>query len=344
MEEERAYVEPLYDVSIALTRWLQVQYPQLDPFLQIVSALGRFEFYLALLPLIYWCINKNLGKDLAYLLAIGNVVNHLFKVFLRLPRPYWLDAELALSTEASYGFPSGHVQIAAIIYLLLAIRARRRLVWIAAGAAIFLMGFSRVYLGLHFVHDVLGGLLLGVVILAGYFFWRYNFHKQFRNRILGQRLMVAIALPVLLALIFAGGKWLLGGADDTVVWAEFVQEAERTGLDDVTAGIAIVLSLGVGFILEASRSHFIVDGTLLRRGLRYLLGMAVTLLIWRGLGVLFPEDPLWLGLPLRFFRYWLAGMWVAYYAPASFLRLKLAQASPEPDVQLSVSDGGVMGH
>lgn len=336
-------MEPLYDVSMALTRWLQVQYPQLDPFLQVVSILGRFEFYLALVPLIYWCIDKNLGKEIAYLLAIGNVVNHLFKALLRLPRPYWLDAELALGTEASYGFPSGHVHIAAIIYLLLAIRARRRLVWFAAGVAIFLMGLSRLYLGLHFVHDALGGLLLGVVILAGHFFWRYNFHKQFRNRILGQRLMLAITLPVLLALIYAGGKWLLGGPDFTVAWADFVRQGERAGLEDVTAGIAILLSLGIGFILEASKIYFTVDGTLLRRGLRYLFGMAVTLLIWRGLGAVFPDDPLWLGLPLRFIRYWLAGMWVAYYAPATFLRLKLAQASPEPDVQLSVSNGGVMG-
>ena len=102
------------------------------------------------------------------------------------------------------------------------------------------------------------------------------------------------------------------------------------------------LGLGVGFILEATRVHFTVEGPIWQRILRYVVGIIVTVIIWRGLALVFPEDPLWLGLPLRLFRYWLAGMWVAYYAPIVFIRLRLAQASPAPDVSLSISSGGIM--
>jgi hypothetical protein len=99
----------------------------------------------------------------------------------------------------------------------------------------------------------------------------------------------------------------------------------------------------MGLVLEATRVHFVVDGSTRRRALRYLVGIAVTVLIWRGLGAVFPTDPLWLALPLRLFRYWLAGMWVAYYGPHAFVRLNLADASPEPEVQLTIANGSPLG-
>jgi hypothetical protein len=253
----------------------------------------------------------------------------------------WLDNTVGLRDETSFGAPSGHVQIATVIYLYLAIKAKRRLVWFLAIFGILIMALSRVYLGAHFLQDAIAGFILGFLVLVGYFIWQENFHGSFRNRILGQRLLFVIALPLIIALFYAAGLVLIGAAAD-VEWAEAAQIAERVSLEEAFSAIGVLLGLGIGFILEASRVHFIVDGTPARRALRYVVGMLGVLVIWRGIALILPQDPLWLALPLRLIRYWLAGMWVAYYAPLLFVRIGLAQASPDPDVSLSISRGGIM--
>src|SRR5687768_9261786 len=101
-------MEPLYEFGLEVTRWLQANYPSLESFLEVVSNLGRFEFYLILLPLIYWCLDKRLGATLTYLLTLATCVTIFLKHALHEPRPYWLDAGVGLSTEESYGVPSGH--------------------------------------------------------------------------------------------------------------------------------------------------------------------------------------------------------------------------------------------
>lgn len=100
------------------------------------------------------------------------------KVLVGRPRP---TSPFALIPTSGFSFPSGHATGAAAVGLLCAwilcrwvVRpwAAQVSVWAASGAAIGLIGFSRLYLGVHFVTDVLAGWLLGaawagVVVLAG---------------------------------------------------------------------------------------------------------------------------------------------------------------------------------
>ncbi|MDX1663561.1 MAG: phosphatase PAP2 family protein [Candidatus Promineifilaceae bacterium] len=335
-------MEQLYEPGLEAIRWLQANYPQFAAFMIAITETGRFEFYLALVPLVYWCIHKQFGRQAAYLLAIAYLTNTSLKHLFRTPRPDWLDPSLGIVGETSYGVPSGHTQIATVIYLFLAYWVRRTWVWLLAAVLIFLMGLSRVYLGVHFPHDVLAGFLLGLLILIVYLIWVNFYQESFRNRILGQRLLVAVLLPLALATLYIVSLLLLGDPDQSVVWSPRIEGAELAALEDAAAAIGILLGLGIGFILEPSRVHFVVDGSFGRRALRYALGLLVTLAIWRGLAFIFPDTPLWLALPLRVFRYWLAGIWVAYYAPLLFVRVGLATASPEPDVRLSISEGSIM--
>jgi hypothetical protein len=97
-----------------------------------------------------------------------------------------------------------------------------------------------------------------------------------------------------------------------------------------------LLGFGIGMHLEASRVRFQVDGPIWQRALRLLLGVAVTAVIWLGLRVVFPSEPLWLGMPLRVLRYFLATIWMSYFAPATFVKLKLASANPEPEIKVTL--------
>jgi undecaprenyl-diphosphatase len=98
----------------------------------------------------------------------GLVVEHVLKATVHRSRPQYAAAFLH---GQSYSFPSGHTMESTICYLLLAFliasypgtTARvRRWAWVLAIALICVVGFSRLYLGVHYPSDVVGGLLAGL--------------------------------------------------------------------------------------------------------------------------------------------------------------------------------------
>lgn len=329
-------MDSLYEFGLEIIRWLQETYPQLEAFFVLISNFGSLEFYLAVLPLIYWSIDKRLGKllGLAFFISVG--INTIFKQAFRGPRPYWLDPSIGILETEGYGIPSGHTQSSTALYLLVAGWIRKGWVWFLAFLMILLMGLSRIYLGDHFISDVVGGFLLGIIILVGIILWRRYISKSFTKRILGQRLLFAILVTLMLALVFAAVTLLIGAPDLTVPWAEYIPEAELASKNEMARVVGALLGFSIGIILEGGRVRFRADGPLGKRVARYILGIVITVIIWQGLGSLFPDDPLWLAIPLRIFRYALLTLWVSYYAPAVFVRLRLADADPEPEISFKL--------
>ena len=330
-------MDALFQFSLDATHWLQTTLPQLEPFFQFISTLGLEEFYLALFPLVYWSVHKELGRALAYVFLLGNVFNVMIKHVFRQPRPFWLDPTLEKFTDHGYGVPSGHVQFATTIYLFIAGWVRRRWLWLFAFVFIIVMGISRVYLGSHFVHDTVVGFLLGLLVLAGYYIWQRRYMAGFSKRIMGQRLLMAIMVPLGLTAVYLIIRLIIGEPNTNVEWASFIPVAERESVEGVVTAVASLLGAGIGLVLERSRVRFLVAGPIWQRALRYVLGIVVAGVIWAGLGQIFPDDPLWLALPLRLLRYSLLTLWVTYYAPWAFVKLRLAQAEPNPGINLSLS-------
>ncbi len=329
-------MDSLYGFSLDIIHWLQANYPQLEGFFLLISSLGSLEFYLAALPLIYWTIDKRLGKLLGVVLFISLGINTIFKQAFHGPRPFWLDPTVGLLETEGYGIPSGHTQNSTALFLLVAGYIRKGWAWFLVFLLILLMGLSRIYLGDHFISDVMGGFLLGFIILLGIFFWRRYYATSFSKRILGQRLLFFILITLILVLFYAAVVLLLGGPDLTVSWSEYIPEAELTSKTDMATAIGALFGFSFGIALESSRVRFRADGPLSKRIARYTLGIIVTVIIWRGLGTIFPENPLWLAIPLRILRYALVTLWASYYAPALFVRLKLADADPEPGISLKL--------
>jgi membrane-associated phospholipid phosphatase len=93
------------------------------------------------------------------------VLNPLLKNIFRVGRPIGVEgiASLRLHTAGGYAFPSGHTQGAASFWTALMISVKKKGIYGFGSAAIVLVAFSRMYLGVHWPTDVIGGIAAGVL-------------------------------------------------------------------------------------------------------------------------------------------------------------------------------------
>jgi membrane-associated phospholipid phosphatase len=329
-------MEELYQLSIALATLLQEAYPRLLGLMTFVSALGSEEFFLVFLPAIYWSIDKRLGRQLGYIFLLSALINNMLKNIIRQPRPFWLEPDIQKGDAEGYGIPSGHVQNVTAVFLLLAASVRRNWAWLLALLYILMMALSRLYLGVHFLQDIAIGFAVGLLVFGAFLVWQQTFFDRYSKQILGRRLLLMVLIPVTLAAVYIGALLLLGPPNMDVPWASFIPAAELNGHEDVVSTMAGLLGFGVGILLESSRIRFRAGGPIWQRVIRYIFGIAVAIGIWAGLRAVFPAEPAWLALPLRFLRYLMLLLWVTYIAPWFFVKLRLAAADTESEVRVTL--------
>ena len=113
--------------------------------------------------------NKKIGLCVTGNLVIATLLNQLLKYIIQRPRP----EGYRLIVESGYSFPSGHSMVSMafyglIIYLIWKMVKNKRIKYVACGILGFLIpmiGFSRIYLGVHYASDVIGGFAISIVYL-----------------------------------------------------------------------------------------------------------------------------------------------------------------------------------
>ena len=141
----------------------------LDPLFRAITWLGDAYIYLPLLSLALWRGDKPRGMRLALLLLFSMYLNLLIKDVFAIPRPFVVSsAVLAKDFATGYSFPSGHAQGVTTLWLGLAVIYARRGALAVGGILIPLVSFSRVYLGVHYPQDAVGGILLGLAVVGAY--------------------------------------------------------------------------------------------------------------------------------------------------------------------------------
>lgn len=159
-------MESVHNLEIAITLFLQSLGSWIQAPANFFSFLGSEEFYFLIMPALYWCIDASMGLRIGLILTISSTLNAVLKLGFHSPRPYWIDPRVhAYALESTFGLPSGHAQNAAAIWGLIGVLSHRAwLVWVS-GIIIFIIGISRVFLGVHFFSDVLLGWMVGGLIL-----------------------------------------------------------------------------------------------------------------------------------------------------------------------------------
>ena len=162
---------------------LDLRTPFLNIFFDLVSLAGYPTFLILFLSFGYFYWSPEKFSRIAMLLFVSGLVNGFLKDYFQDPRPtmeFMLDPRIG----QSYGWPSGHAQIAVTLWGLIAIEFKKN--WLTAFCVLMigLVSFSRMYLGVHDIGDVFAGLLIGIIILAiWYLALIYKFNDLLSNKL-----------------------------------------------------------------------------------------------------------------------------------------------------------------
>lgn len=280
---------------MGIIHWIQSwQNPILTLMFKCITDLGNEGFYVFLLPMLYWTWNKHAMRRLVVLFLPSIFIAVLLKQLLHSPRP----EGVAMIKADGFSFPSGHAMGSTIVWGYIAFYIGKRVFTVIACVAIFLISLSRLYLGVHWLADVVGGISLGLLILL--FFRKIEFRaSEFCKR---QAWTTLIALLVAIAYI--------------VCAAYPVSESFIV--------MGLLVGMGTGMIVERHWVRFSVTGSQWVRCGRALLGSAGTFFIWWWLRDLLPADNFATAL-----SYALTGFWMMGLAPMLFtwFRLSVCEAS-----------------
>jgi membrane-associated phospholipid phosphatase len=320
-------MEALQQFGISLIQALQTFSPSLDGLMNFFTFLGRIEFYLLLIPFLYWAVDRRLGMRALLVLLFIDTTGMAFKLLFHQSRPYWVGGVKQLADETSYGIPSTHASDSLAVGGYLAYRVQRTWFWIVMIFVLFFIGLSRLFLGAHFPHDVLFGWLIGGLVLWGFMGSSKRGADWIRSKAFSTQVAIGFGMSLVIILIGVLIRLLISGTSDPTSWSEYATQA-RTLSPFFTLSGALFGSIA-GYALMRQSARFQTSGAWWIRILRYLLGMIGVLLLYVGLdtffGLLAPDETA-LGYILRYLRYAAVTFWMTWGAPSVFLRIRLAQA------------------
>ncbi len=304
------WIQAIDQASIPFLVWLQsFQSGGLTALMRFFSTLGTENFFILLLPFLYWTISKRWGVMVSLSLIFASYLTGIVKTLFHLPRPPSPPVE-KFWHETSPSFTSGHAATAMAVWGVMASLVRRTWFWALAVILIFFIGFSRLYLGVHYPADVIGGWLLGLVVAWGVLAGAPRIESIVRTWPASVMLLAALALALLMAFIHPVPP-------DAAGWPE-PGAMQLAGL---------LLGVLAGLVWDVKSLHFQVDGPWRKRILRLLLGMIVLATFYLGPKLLliplditsYPAEQ-----ALRFGRYALVGFVVSGLGPWLFAKMHLA--------------------
>ncbi len=274
----------------------KIRSPFFDSFFSLISFFGELIFYMALLPFVYWCFDKKSAARIFVLFLVSSWINSVMKDLINHPRPYNLNESVKIGKTPGPGIPSGHAQLSLVVWGSLALWLKKKFFTYFSVFLILIIAFSRIYLGVHFPTDILGGWFLGalaLILLWPFFDKIEKFLLQFSPVILA---VLAIIIPAMLS--------------------------------PIAASKSSVMSMGalsgfcIGIILENKYIKFLPAANFKTGLLRLLSGLTVLMLVYYAEKILFSKSSSYY-LVFIFIHSWILSLWVCAGAPLMFKKFRI---------------------
>ncbi|RJX24955.1 MAG: phosphatase PAP2 family protein [Acholeplasma sp.] len=259
----------------------------LDGTFYLITQLGDQIFFILVAGVLYWTVDKRLAHKFVFAFMMSAIANTALKNVFKRTRPFYypgVESEPSWRTTG-YSFPSGHAQASGVLgYTAYHISNRyKKPIYKSLGLFIMIMvPLSRMYLGQHFLTDVIAGLFLAL----GVTFLSFKLVEKMGD---DEHIYTLMLTPFFIAaLLFFPNHDLAVGAGGF-------------------AGFAI------GYYFEKKYIQYVVSAKIWIQVLKVLLGLAIALVIKEGLKFIFPDR-----IFFDFLRYLLIGGWAALGAPLTF--------------------------
>lgn len=256
--------------ELDLLHWFQdIRNTFLNGFFTFFTLFGEEVILIVILGFIYWSYDKKIGERMGFTIFISLALNSLIKIAVHRPRPFMTDPTiepLRTATAGGYSFPSGHTQSAATLFFSLYYFIKKRWLLIVAIVITTLVALSRMYLGVHYLSDVVVGAGFGLLIawLAGRYLDKIKQMQRVYNI-----LLVLLGLTAVGLLTFNVIHHLNAGVFDTVGF--------YTDSKDVMTMLATIIGFIVAVGYEKKHVGFANHKHLLKNIARFVLGLAIIL-------------------------------------------------------------------
>jgi len=250
-------------------------------------------------------VDVRLGARVGIFLLLSSQLNTVLKDLFHQPRLSDFDPSLQLAWFEGYGLPSGHAQFVVVFWGAIAAWARRRWLWVLVALLAVFVGFSRIYLGVHFPQDIVAGWAIGGLSLALYLAVQGGLERRLAELELQWQILLAAGVPLVL-FVTSPGK-------------------------SVATAMGTLAGAGVGLALLRRYVPFSPAGPMWQRVLRFVVGAAVVVPLYVALEVVPLAEGSWPYLAFRFSYFVLLGVWGTLAAPWLFRVLRLAGAPEESE-------------
>ena len=285
-------------MDIEYLLWLQGIRESSAPFVrELFRFLGGDGLIAVMLPLVclaYWCLDRDRGMLAVLGYGYSGVTNQLIKNTVCCYRPWVRDPRIvpeasAIPGASGYSFPSGHSQSAASMLGGLGwLWRERRWPLVLSAAVVFLIAFSRNFLGVHTPQDVIVGISEGILAiwLTGMLFDWVDAEEGRDLRLLVVTILVSVAYLLYVTLKpypveYVDGQLLVDPA-------EMLVDCYKTG--------GVLIGTIVGWFVERRWIRFSTDDVAVAQGaLRMVVGLVLVVVVYVPLGHAFVAvmGPLW---------------------------------------------------
>ena len=284
----------------------KIRMPGLNEFMLAITQLGEETAFLVLALVFFWCVDKKRGYLLMSVGFLGTMANQFMKLWFRIPRPWVLDENFTILEQAreaasGYSFPSGHTTSAVATFGSIAATAKRKkTAWVCVILAA-LVGFSRMYIGVHTPKDVLVGALTSIALIL----------------LLKPMVADGTHMYPVLAVMMCLAIGLLAFVQFYPFPADTDPHNLESGLKNAYTMVGSVAGVGFVYLMEKKYVNFSTDAVWWAQILKVVLGFGLVLAVKEGLRtpleVLF-GDP----FSARMVRYFLIVIVAGLLWPMSF--------------------------